>query len=62
MATQFSENGIFCRKFPAFEEKIRQKATENWFFWGWCRHIYAYWLQFLKFLEINSPRVKSKSA
>jgi hypothetical protein len=44
-----------------FEKNIRQKATENWFFWGWCRHIYAYWLQFSEFLEINSP-VKSKSA
>jgi hypothetical protein len=30
-------------------------------FGGWCRHIYAYWLQFSEFLEINSP-VKSKSA
>ncbi len=30
-ATQFSENGIFCRKFPVFEKKNRQKATENWF-------------------------------
>jgi hypothetical protein len=34
MATHFSENGIFCRKFPVFEEKIRQKATENWVFLG----------------------------
>jgi hypothetical protein len=32
MATQFSENGTFCRKFLVFEKKIRQKATENWFF------------------------------
>jgi hypothetical protein len=32
MATQFSENGILCCKFPVFEKKIRQKATENWFF------------------------------
>jgi hypothetical protein len=32
MATQFSENGIFRAKFPVFEEKIRHKATENWFF------------------------------
>jgi hypothetical protein len=62
MATQLFENGIFCRKFPVFEKKIRQKATENWFFWGWCRHIYAYWLQFSEFLEIilqlsqNLPR------
>jgi hypothetical protein len=55
MATQFSENGIFCRKFPVFGKKIRQKATENWFFGGWCRHIYAYLLQFSEFLEINSP-------
>jgi hypothetical protein len=31
-ATQFSENGIFCCKFPVFEKKNRQKATENWFF------------------------------
>jgi hypothetical protein len=29
---QFSENGIFCCKFRIFEKKIRQKATENWFF------------------------------
>jgi hypothetical protein len=32
MATQFSENGIFCGKFPVFEKTFRQKATENWFF------------------------------
>jgi len=32
MATQFSENGVFCRKFPVVEKKIRQKATENWCF------------------------------
>jgi hypothetical protein len=32
MATQYSENGKFCGKFPVFEKKIRQKATENWFF------------------------------
>jgi hypothetical protein len=32
MATQFSENGTFCRKFLVFEKTIRQKATENWFF------------------------------
>jgi hypothetical protein len=32
MATQFSENGIFCRKFPVYGKKNRQKATENWFF------------------------------
>jgi hypothetical protein len=31
-ATQFSENGIFGCKFPVFEDKFRQKATENWFF------------------------------
>jgi hypothetical protein len=61
MATQFSENRIFCHKFPVFGKKIRQKATENWFLGGWCRHIYAYWLQLSEFLEINSP-VKSKSA
>jgi hypothetical protein len=30
-------------------------------FWGWCRHIYAYWLQFSEFLEINSL-VKLQSA
>jgi hypothetical protein len=38
-----------------WEKVFRQKATENWFFGGWCRHIYAYWLQFSGFLEINSP-------
>jgi hypothetical protein len=59
--TQFSENGTFCRKFLVFEKTIRQKATENWFFGGWCHHMYAYWLQFSKFLQIDSP-VKSKSA
>jgi hypothetical protein len=32
MVTRFSKNGIFCRKFLIFEKKIRQKATENWFF------------------------------
>jgi len=53
MATQFFENGIFCRKFPVFKKKIRQKATENWCFGGWSRHNYAYWLQFSEFLEIN---------
>jgi hypothetical protein len=62
MATQFSKNGIFCRKFPVFDEKFARKRQKTGFFWGWCRHIYAYWLQFLEFLEINSPRVKSKSA
>jgi hypothetical protein len=36
MARQFSENGIFCRKFPVFEKKIRQKATEKLVSWGWC--------------------------
>jgi hypothetical protein len=60
VVTQFFENGIFCLKFRVFEKTIRQKVTENWFFfWGGCRHIYAYWLQFSEFLEINSP-VKSK--
>jgi hypothetical protein len=61
MATQSSEKGIFCHKFPVLRKTFAKKATENWFFWGWCRHIYAYWLQFSEFLEINSP-VKSKSA
>jgi hypothetical protein len=32
MVTQFSENGIFCGKFPVFQKKIRQKATEKWSF------------------------------
>jgi hypothetical protein len=32
MVTQFSENGIFCRKFLVFEETIQQKATKNWLF------------------------------
>jgi hypothetical protein len=32
MATQFSENGIFCCKSPGFEKNIRQKATKNWLF------------------------------
>jgi hypothetical protein len=40
----FLKNGTFCSKFLVFEKKIRHKATENWFFWGWCHHIYAYWL------------------
>jgi hypothetical protein len=31
MATQFSANGTFCRKFLVFEKTIRQKATKNWF-------------------------------
>jgi len=49
---QFFLNGIFCLKFRVFEKTIRQKVTENWF-WGWCRHIYAYWLQFseLKYIR-----------
>jgi hypothetical protein len=54
MATEFSENGIFCPKFPVFEKKELA-------FRGLCRHIYAYWLQFSEFLEIDSP-FKSKSA
>jgi hypothetical protein len=57
MATQFSENGKFCGKFPVFEKKSDRKLA----FCGWYRHIYASWLQFSEFLEINSP-VKSKSA
>jgi hypothetical protein len=32
-ATQFSEIGIFCCKFPVFEEKNRQKAIEKTGFW-----------------------------
>jgi hypothetical protein len=61
MVTQFSENGIFCGKFPVFEKKNSPKSDRKMVFWGWCRHLYAYWLQFSEFLEINSP-VKSKSA
>jgi hypothetical protein len=60
MATQFSENGTFCHKFPVFEKKKSPKSGRKTGFLGWCRHIYAYWLQFSEFLEINSP-VKSKS-
>jgi hypothetical protein len=57
LKTEYSAaNSLFLNK-----KQIRQKATENWFCGGWCRHIYAYWLQFSEFLEINSP-VKSKSA
>ncbi len=33
MATQFSENRIFCRKFPVFEKKIRQKNDRK-LVWG----------------------------
>jgi hypothetical protein len=28
--TQFSEMGIFCRKCPFLERKLRQILTENW--------------------------------
>jgi len=34
VVTQFSENGIFYLKFRVFEKTIRQKVTENWFFFG----------------------------
>jgi len=43
MATQFSENEIFCHKFFAFEKKNSSKNDRKWVFWGWCRHIYAYY-------------------
>jgi len=32
MATQFSENRIFCCKFPIFEKKIRQKNPTGYGF------------------------------
>jgi hypothetical protein len=58
MARQFSEKGIFCRKFPVFEKKIRQKATENWFLGDGVATFMPTNYSF--FLEINLP-VKSKS-
>jgi hypothetical protein len=58
MARQFSENGIFCRKFPVFEKKIRQKATENWFLGDGVPTFMP--TGYIFFLEINLP-LKSKS-
>jgi hypothetical protein len=37
LATQFSENRIFCRKFSA--KKISPKTTENWFFVDGAPHL-----------------------
>jgi hypothetical protein len=59
LARQFSENGIFCRKFPVFEKQIRQKETENWFLGDGVATFMHTGYSF--FLEINLP-VKSKSA
>ncbi len=50
---------FFWRKIAKCQNS--SKRNRKLAFWGWCRHIYAYWLQFSEFLEINSP-VKSKSA
>jgi hypothetical protein len=57
MARQFSENGIFCRKFAVLEKKIRQKATENWFLGDGVATFMPTGYSF--FLEINLP-VQSK--
>jgi len=58
LATQFLKTEYSVAN--SLGKKFRQKRQKTGFLWM-MRHIYAYWLQFSEFLEINSP-VKSKSA
>jgi hypothetical protein len=57
MSTQFSENGIFCGKFPKKFAKKRQKTG----FLGMVSPPLCLLATVSEFLEINMP-VKSKSA
>jgi hypothetical protein len=62
MATQFSENKIFCRNFPVFEKKkFAKKQQKTGFFGDGVATFMPTGYSFQSFFEINSP-VKSKSA